>query len=124
MSTVPPEYVGVHRTLPDSDAGRIGEKRNRSARRERSPALSNGVGLSEPAMHVSEMPRTAEPVMGVNELAERLRGMFLEVPGTRLSISQAARLAGVEASVCRRVLDTLAAARVLKSAADGTFMLR
>ena len=62
--------------------------------------------------------------MGVMELVERLRGMFLEVPGTRLSVAQAARLAGLEPSICRRVLDELTALRVLKAGKDGTFMLR
>jgi hypothetical protein len=41
------------------------------------------------------------------EAVERLRGMFLDVPGTRLSVADAARLSGVEPSLCRRGLETL-----------------
>ena len=60
----------------------------------------------------------------VADLVERVRGMFLEVPGTRLTVLQAARLSGVEPSVCRHILDTLTDSHVLKSGHDGTFTLR
>jgi DNA-binding IclR family transcriptional regulator len=55
---------------------------------------------------------------------ERLRGMFLDVPGTRLSIADAARLSGVEPSLCRRVLETLMDSYFLKRGPDGTFTIR
>jgi len=58
--------------------------------------------------------------MNTTQLGDRLRGIFLEVPGPRLSVSQAARLAGVEPSVCRLILETLAQSQFLKSAPDGT----
>ena len=57
------------------------------------------------------------------DAVQRVRAMFLEVPGTRLSARDAARLAGLEASVCSYVLDTLADARFLKRGRDGTFTL-
>ena len=53
----------------------------------------------------------------------RLRGMFLEVPGTRLSVPDASRLAGVDLSACRQVLEALADAHFLKRGRDGTFTL-
>jgi DNA-binding IclR family transcriptional regulator len=62
--------------------------------------------------------------MRVIELLERVRGMFLEMPGTRLSVAQAARLAGVEPSACREILETLTASHVLKLGEDGTFTLQ
>jgi DNA-binding IclR family transcriptional regulator len=63
--------------------------------------------------------------MDAAELVRRVRGMFLEVPGTRLSVIQAARLAGIEPSVCRRILEALAERHFLKlSSADETFMVR
>jgi DNA-binding IclR family transcriptional regulator len=62
--------------------------------------------------------------MEIKELGDRLRGMFLEVPGTQLSLSQAARLAGLEPSVCQHVLETLTAAHVLTRREDGTFLLQ
>lgn len=62
--------------------------------------------------------------MRVTELIQRLRGMFLEVPGTRLSVAQAARLAGIEPSVCRQLLERLTQTDFLKLGSDGTFTLR
>jgi hypothetical protein len=62
--------------------------------------------------------------MDVTELVRRVRGMFLEVPGTRLSVIQAARLAGIEPSVCRQILESLIERHVLKLSSDETFMLR
>jgi len=50
--------------------------------------------------------------------------MFLEVPGTRLSAGQAARLAGIEPSLCRQILGSLLDSDFLKLSQDGTFMLR
>jgi len=62
--------------------------------------------------------------MQFTQLTERLRGIFSEVPGTRVSVSQAARLAGLEPSLCRLILERLADSQFLKSTPDGTFMLR
>jgi len=58
------------------------------------------------------------------QAVERLRGMFLDVPGTRLSVVDAARLSGVEPSLCRRVLETLMETYFLKRGQDGTFTIR
>jgi hypothetical protein len=44
---------------------------------------------------------------GLHELVQRFQGMFLEVPGTRLSVEHAARLEGVEPAICRQVLESL-----------------
>ena len=63
-------------------------------------------------------------IKDVNELVRRFQGMFLEVPGTRLSVTQAARLAGVEPSVCRDILDTLTETRFLKLGRGETFTVR
>jgi hypothetical protein len=67
--------------------------------------------------------RRAERLIRETDLA-RLRGMFLEVPGTRLSVAQAARLAGVEPLECRQILETLADLDFLKVGRDGTFTVR
>jgi hypothetical protein len=42
-------------------------------------------------LHVVDPTRT-----GAVEAVQRLRGMFLDVPGTRLSVADAARLSGIE----------------------------
>jgi hypothetical protein len=62
--------------------------------------------------------------MDAAELVGRVRGMFLEVPGTRLSVVQAARLAGVETSICRHILESLTQIDFLKMGRNETFMLR
>jgi hypothetical protein len=44
----------------------------------------------------------------------RVRSEFLEMPGLRLTVAQAARLCGVEQTVCRAVLDALVDAKFLR----------
>jgi DNA-binding IclR family transcriptional regulator len=58
------------------------------------------------------------------EAIERLKGVFLEIPGTRLTVAQASRLAGVERSQCHAVLVNLEDARFLKRGRDGLYQLR
>jgi len=60
----------------------------------------------------------------VVDAIQRLRGMFLDVPGTRLSVADAARLSGVEPIVCRQVLESLMDTCFLKRGPDGTFTTR
>jgi hypothetical protein len=62
--------------------------------------------------------------MKQNELVQRFRAMFLEVPGTRLSVAQAARLAGVEPAICRHILEWLTEAQFLKVGRNEMFMMR
>jgi hypothetical protein len=42
-----------------------------------------------------------------SELARRVRGEFMEMPGLRLNVPQAQRLWGLDASSCAAVLDAL-----------------
>jgi response regulator of citrate/malate metabolism len=69
-------------------------------------------------------PSRVEPLLLVSELIQRLRGMFRDVPGTQLSIKDAARLSGIERSTCRHILEALADMRFLIRGGDGTFTLR
>jgi len=62
-------------------------------------------------------PRVADAV-------QRLKGIFLEMPGTQLSMADATRLSGLERPICRIVLEVLEDARFLKRRPDGIFMLR
>jgi hypothetical protein len=52
---------------------------------------------------------------------QRLKGIFLEMPGTRLTPTDAARLSGLEAPTCEIVLDALTDAHFLRRARDGRF---
>jgi hypothetical protein len=72
-------------------------------------------------------PRTDDALRGRSDAldaVQRLKGMFLEVPGTQLSPSQAARLAGLEPDLCGRVLQALEEARFLGRGRGGLFVRR
>jgi hypothetical protein len=43
----------------------------------------------------------------MNELVGRIRSEFLEMPGLRLTVTQASRLWGLDEGSCRRVIDAL-----------------
>ena len=60
----------------------------------------------------------------VYDAVQRLRGIFLEMPGTQLSMADATRLSGLERPVCRAVLQALEDSQFLKRRRDGIFMRR
>ena len=66
----------------------------------------------------------AGPAIGIPLLAQRLKAMYQEMPGMRLSVADAARLAGLDPSVCREILEALADVHFLKRGHDGTFSLQ
>jgi len=49
----------------------------------------------------------------------RVRGEFLEMPGLRLTLPQAARLWGLDQTACRLVVDILIQAGFLRWTAEG-----
>jgi hypothetical protein len=52
---------------------------------------------------------------------QQLRGEFLEMPGLRLTVGQAQRLCGVDAAICKAVLDALVDAKFLCIKRDGSY---
>ncbi len=62
---------------------------------------------------------TAAPRITI--VVERLKGIFLEVPGTKLSVEDAVRLSGVDEATCRAVLKALADVRFLKCQPNDVF---
>jgi hypothetical protein len=62
-------------------------------------------------------------VENIPALALRVRGEYEEMPGLRLTVSQAARLFGVAPDVAHAVLDDLRRASVLTCSARGTYAL-
>lgn len=54
-------------------------------------------------------------------LLNRLRGLYLEMPGLVLTMVQAERLCGVDASLCKALLDALVDAHFLRTNADGKY---
>ena len=55
----------------------------------------------------------------MNELVGRIRAEFLEMPGLRLTVTQASRLWGLDEGACRRVIDVLIGSSLLRWTADG-----
>jgi hypothetical protein len=60
----------------------------------------------------------------VVEGVERLKGVFLEVPGTRLTVTDAAKLSGLDHPICEIVLSALEDARFVKRGDDGRYQRR
>jgi DNA-binding IclR family transcriptional regulator len=64
--------------------------------------------------------------MSVSEtdLTRRILAEFREMPGTRLTVAQAARLWAIEGSEAARALERLESAGVLKQTSQGAYLLR
>jgi hypothetical protein len=56
------------------------------------------------------------------ELCQRIQGEFLEMPGLRLTSSQACRLWGLDRDVCGQLLAQLVDVKFLTRTRDGSFM--
>jgi hypothetical protein len=56
------------------------------------------------------------------EVLNRVRGEFLEMPGLRLTGAQARRLWGLDAAICEALLGVLVDAKFLFRTRDGAFM--
>jgi hypothetical protein len=69
-------------------------------------ASLNGGDVMSPAEH--------------HALIERVRSEFLEMPGLRLTVLQAARLWGLDLTACRVVIDALVGATFLRWTRAGT----
>jgi hypothetical protein len=60
----------------------------------------------------------------VADAVERLKDVFLEMPGTQLSAADASRLSGLERNSCAIILQALEDARFLTRARNGLFIRR
>jgi hypothetical protein len=56
----------------------------------------------------------------VHAVVNRVRSEFMEMPGLRLTLPQAARLWGLDAPVCQAVIDALVGAEFLRWTPAGT----
>ncbi|MGH9140376.1 MAG: hypothetical protein ACRD2I_04440 [Vicinamibacterales bacterium] len=65
-----------------------------------------------------------EQIRRVTDGVARLKGMFLDVPGTQLSLADASRLSGLERPTCRIVLEVLEETRFLARGRNGLFVRR
>jgi DNA-binding IclR family transcriptional regulator len=60
----------------------------------------------------------------VVDAVQKLKGVFLEVPTTQLSLVDASRLSGLERNTTRLILEALEDARFLRRASNGLFIRR
>jgi len=60
----------------------------------------------------------------VEELRERIRAEYLEMPGLRLTATQVQRLCGLDGATCALVLDALIAENFLRRDPDGHYSRR
>ena len=58
----------------------------------------------------------------VAEAVARLKTVFVEIPGTQLSLADASRLSGLERTTCRVVLEALEDARLITRSRNGLFI--
>jgi hypothetical protein len=65
---------------------------------------------------------SANPSIHDHELHLRVQAEFAEMPGLKLTLSQASRLFNLERTLCERVLETLVDKRVLSH--NGTMFAR
>ncbi len=65
------------------------------------------------------LSRFAERDMAMNDLVGRIRAEFLEMPGLRLTVTQAARLWGLDEGACRRVIEALIGTSFLRWTPSG-----
>ena len=61
------------------------------------------------------------PPFGAGAL-ERVKGMFLEMPGCEWTVAEAARLAGLDPEVCRAILEALQQTGFVSQRASGAFV--
>ncbi|HZT76103.1 MAG TPA: hypothetical protein VFA27_05560 [Vicinamibacterales bacterium] len=60
--------------------------------------------------------------MGDEQILERIRGEFLEMPGLTLTSPQAKRLLGLDEHMCHRLLDRLVEVRFLRRTFTGAYV--
>ena len=81
------------------------------------------------ASRVTTPSQTARPddmrtMPAIREAILRVEGEYHEMPGLSLTLTQAARLWGIDRSTCELVLANLIERRVLKRAWNGTYVRR
>jgi len=64
---------------------------------------------------------TTTHVHPVDDLVDRVRGEYLEMPGLRLTLAQARRLWAIDATTCGQVLQRLADMNFLARSSDGKY---
>ena len=82
----------------------------------------SGIALAPAAAEVLLMSALAD-VTNRQQILNRVRGEFLEMPGLRLRIEQAQRLWGLDRSTCEDLLKSLVDAKFLSRREDDAYGL-
>ena len=69
------------------------------------------------------MTRSAQP-LPLEDICRRIRGEYIEMPGLRLTVTQAQRLWGLDRTACETVLGALVDVEFLIRNRDGAFVRR
>jgi hypothetical protein len=72
------------------------------------------------AQEVPMMPAALQTAIG-DELVQRVRSEFLEMPGLQLSVPQACRLWGLDATTCGSLMEQLVQSKFLYRTRAGGF---
>lgn len=62
--------------------------------------------------------------VAVADVLRRIRAEFIEMPGLKLTVTQAQRLWALDRSTCEQLIDSLAAAGFLTRTRDGAAIMR
>ena len=84
--------------------------------------LASALPLSSETLCSGTSMETADA--HITDAMERLKEVFSEIPGTRLNVTDAARLSGLDRVVCEPTLAALEEARFLRRGHDGLYQQR
>jgi hypothetical protein len=83
----------------------------KSAKGQTDEAVATGAALQSPRVILGS----------IEDMINRLRAEYLEMPGLRLTAAQVQRLCGIERMMCESVLDALLDAKFLCVKSDGSY---
>jgi hypothetical protein len=120
LSTSPEPPQIAYSTYDEALARAVRFARSRSVNVWR----SEGSSLARVAISSSlkDMPMRTSTSTSTDDMLHRVRGEFFEMPGLRLTDSQAQRLWGLDPSTCSALLTALVDAGYLFRTADGSVM--
>jgi Fic family protein len=78
--------------------------------------------MTMPSPPCGGSPRLESPRSPTERLVHRIRGEFLEMPGLRLTLSQAARLWHLDLATCAAAFIHLVSDRFLQRTAGGAYV--
>jgi hypothetical protein len=67
---------------------------------------------------------TSAPLQRLDVIIRRVRGEYNEMPGLRLTVTQAQRLWGLDRAACDTVLSALVDVKFLRRNSDGAYVRR